>query len=70
MEQRKWYVTQYVDIDTGEVITKKHYKSFKSTYKIINKDENYSTRTINNIEWTIKTTTNHIRWNGQISMEI
>ena len=64
---RVFYITCYVDIETGEFINKNKYN--KKEWRILDHDINYEKREINTengrIEQTVSTRTNYIRKHEQ-----
>lgn len=63
---RRITVTEWVDIDTGEFISK---LEKQENYKIINSTERYETKFANNEEYIIKTITRECRHAGQTKLE-
>lgn len=59
---KMWYVSEYVDIDTGEMISK---EKRKNEYRIINKIISYENRN----GYNIKRTTNECRKSEQTKFQ-
>lgn len=60
-------ITEWVDVDTGEMIPK-HEKN--KNYKIVNSTEKYENKSNGNDEYIIKTITRECKHRGQLELEL